>query len=167
MSEENEREENRRGTAVQRMRSVPLAVKATVFLAVLFAALLPFVLDGRFANAAALAFVALIVLVAVVATLAELVYAGRTGSRGEGARFRPLRGLIAVAVTAGLMSIPFWIAFQDDSGHTNRARAGSQATEEQTQTTMKKLQHCDERSLTAGACIRRILGEDRGNKAAR
>jgi hypothetical protein len=139
------------------VRSLPLVVKV-VFLAVLIAALLPFVLGGTVASAFALAFVAMIVVIGVVATVAEPVIAGRAASRQAEGWSGRRRGLIAVAVTAGLLAIPVVAVFRGDSEHTDRTPAVNQRAVEQTQ---QQLQGCSERSLSAKACVRRLLGDGR------
>jgi hypothetical protein len=141
----------------QKKRSLPLVVKAAVFLAVLVVGLLPFVSTGTVANWAAVAFVALIVVVGVIGLVAEMVGIGRDAGRGGGAGFG--RRLVGIAVPVALLILSLWGAFSDRG--SDRTGAQDRAIPaQQEQKIQQTLRHCE----TAKACVQRLLDEGKSSR---
>lgn len=120
-------------------------VRVGVFLGVLVAALLPFVLRGTVASWAALAFLALTVVVAAVATVADVVVGGRAGGRRS--RWDGIAVIVVVLVFA------IGAAFQGESEQSNEL---TRKAEEQAQEDLERFEDCA-KTLPAKTCVRRAF----------
>jgi hypothetical protein len=136
---------------------MPLAARLALFAAVVVVALLPFVLTGKVAEWAALAFVGLTVVAVVVGMIWELLYIGRTAERGDD----PASGggsvgrrHVAIALATAVLAVPLVIALR---GGSDNSPSPTPPTQEQIDRLIKKLTDCNRTHPAAGECVRRIV----------